>query len=89
MERWNDPGHRVMQLLLGSEDGDFAGLVVVNGSISDVQITLPHVVSEGPGHRMFELRLTTSTLHELRQGSRVASGENDLVEANSISIYRT
>ena len=38
---------------------------------------------------MFELRLTTSPLHELRQGGRVASGETDLVEANSINIYRT
>jgi glycogen operon protein len=38
---------------------------------------------------MFELRLTTSPLHELRQGSVVASGESDLVQANSINIYRT
>ena len=32
MDRWNDPQHRVMQLLLGSDDGTLAGLVVVNGS---------------------------------------------------------
>jgi glycogen debranching enzyme len=63
--------------------------VVVNGSNSDVQITLPRITAEGTPHRMFELRLTTSPLHELRQGSRVASGEKDLLEANSINIYRS
>ena len=89
MERWNDPQHRVMQLLLGSDDGALAGLVVVNGGAADVRITLPTVTAEGTAKRMFELRLTTSPLHELRQGSRVGSGEKDLVEANSISIYRT
>jgi glycogen operon protein len=89
MERWHDPQDRVMQLLLGSDDGTLAGLVVVNGSTSDVQITLPRIIAEGAPHRMFELRLTTSPLHELRQGIRVSSGEKDLVEANSMNIYRT
>ncbi|WP_461189165.1 glycogen debranching protein GlgX [Arthrobacter sp. Z4-13] len=89
MERWNDPQHRVMQLLLGSEDGTLAGLVVVNGSTSDIQITLPRIITGGTPHPKFELRLTTTPQHELRQGSRVASGETDLVEANSINIYRT
>jgi glycogen operon protein len=89
MERWHDPQDRVMQLLLGSEDGTLAGLVVVNGSTSDVEITLPRIIAEVTPHRMFELRLTTSPLHELRQGIRVSSGEKDLVEANSMNIYRT
>jgi glycogen operon protein len=89
MERWNDPQHRVVQLLLGSDDGTLAGLVVVNGNTSDVQITLPRVAAEGADHGQFELRLTTSPLHELRQGIRVSPGEKDLVEANSINIYRT
>jgi glycogen operon protein len=89
MERWNDPQHRVMQLLLGSDDGTLAGLVVVNGSTSDVHITLPRIIAQGTPHTKFELRLTTTPLHELRQGSKVASGEKDLVEANSINIYRT
>lgn len=88
-ERWNDPQHRVVQLLLGSDNGALAGLMVVNGSTSDVQITLPRVTAAGTHQRMFELRLTTSPLHEVRQGGRVASGEKDLVEAQSISIYRT
>ena len=43
----------------------------------------------GTGNRIFELRLTTSGLHDRRQGVRVASGERDVVQANSINIYRT
>jgi glycogen operon protein len=89
MERWNDPQHRVMQLLLGSEDGELEGLVVVNGTGADITITLPRPAAKGTAPRLFELRLTTSALHESRQGGRVASGEKDLLEANSISIYRT
>ncbi|WP_354154782.1 MULTISPECIES: glycogen debranching protein GlgX [unclassified Arthrobacter] len=90
MDQWNDPRHRVMQLLLGSDDGTLAGLVVVNGSTSDVKITLPELKNDdGTPRRIFELRLTTSPLHELRQGVRVTSGETDSIEANSINIYRT
>jgi glycogen operon protein len=88
-ERWNDPHHRVVQLLLGTDDGEFAGLIVVNGGTSDVQITLPEVAAEQAAPRRFELRLTTSPLHEQRQGGVVAAGGTDVAEANSISIYRT
>lgn len=88
MERWNDPANRVVQLLLGSDDGTLAGLVVVNGGAEDVQFTLPAVPADA-SRRMFELRLTTSPLHELRQGIRVASGERDRLEAFAINIYRT
>src|SRR4029453_1274540 len=74
-EQWNDPAHRVVQLLLGSEEGGLEGLVVINGGAEDVKITLPKVSNEkGSGSRMFELRLTTSDLHDIRQGVRVASG---------------
>ncbi|WP_133832716.1 glycogen debranching protein GlgX [Arthrobacter sp. AG258] len=86
-ERWNDPHHRVLQLLLGDDGGALAGLVVVNGGATDVQITLPDLGRAAPS--LFELRLTTSPLHEQRQGIQVASGETDVAEANSISIYRT
>ena len=67
---------------------DLAGRVVVNGGASDVQVTLPRAV-QGSSPRTYELRLTTSPLHKLRQGTEVLSGEKDLVEAQSISIYRT
>lgn len=72
MDRWNDPQHRVVQLLLGSDDGQVDGLVVVNGSAHDIKITLPDVSNDdGTGKRLFELRLTTSELHDRRQGVRL------------------
>ncbi|WP_159632907.1 glycogen debranching protein GlgX [Arthrobacter sp. 8AJ] len=86
-ERWNDPHHRVLQLLLRDDGGDLAGLVVVNGSARDVQVTLPDAGRPAPS--LFELRLTTSPRHKQRQGIQVAAGDIDLAEANSISIYRT
>ena len=90
MERWNDPRNRVVQLLLGSDDGHVAGLIVVNGGPEDIKVTLPQVTNDdGTGKRMFDLRLTTSELHDRRQGARVASGEPDVVQANTINIYRT
>jgi glycogen operon protein len=90
MDRWNDPQHRVVQLLLGSDDGQVDGLVVVNGSANDINITLPAISNDdGTGKRLFELRLTTSELHDRRQGVRVAAGERDVVQSNTISIYRT
>ncbi|MEQ4520166.1 glycogen debranching protein GlgX [Pseudarthrobacter sp. B907] len=88
-DRWQDPGHRVVQLLLGSDDGRVDGLVVVNGGAGDVKVTLPVIPSDdGGGNRLYELRLTTSELHDRRQGVRISSGERDIVQANSISIYR-
>ena len=90
MERWNDPRHRVVQLLLGSDDGQMAGLIVVNGGREDIQVALPQAVNyDGTAKRLFELRLTTSDLHDQRQGFEVASGERDVVQANTINIYRT
>jgi glycogen operon protein len=90
MDQWNDPQHRVVQLLLGSDDGQVDGLVVVNGSAHDIKITLPDVSNDdGTGKRLFELRLTTSELHDRRQGVRVAAGERDVAQSNTISIYRT
>src|SRR6476661_4818621 len=87
-DRWQDPGHRVVQLLLGSDDGRVDGLVVVNGGAEDVKVTLPVIPSDDGGGRLYELRLTTSELHDRRQGVRISSGERDVVQANSISIYR-
>jgi glycogen operon protein len=79
----------VVQLLLGSGDGPVAGLIVVNGGPEDVQVTLPQVADDGTGQRLFDLRLTTSELHDRRQGTQVASGEPDEVQAYTINIYRT
>ena len=91
MDRWNDNGNRVVQLLLGSDDGPVAGLIVVNGGPEDIEVTLPQIASGGDasGKRLFDLRLTTSELHDRRQGTLVASGEPDEVQAYTINIYRT
>lgn len=88
--RWNDPNARSIQLLMGHEDSEIRGLIVVNGSNQDVKMVLPEILSEtGIGKRMFELRFTTSVLHERRKGALVASGERDILQANTINIYRT
>ncbi|PNH83676.1 glycogen debranching protein GlgX [Arthrobacter sp. AFG20] len=90
MERWNDSGNRVVQLLVGSDDGHVAGLIVVNGGPEDIDVTLPQVTNDdGTGKRVFDLRLTTSELHDRRQGALVPSGEPDEVPAYTINIYRT
>jgi glycogen operon protein len=89
-DSWQDHRHRVVQLLLGSDDGELIGLVVVNGGAEDVKVTLPLLSNEdGTGHRLFELRMTTSELNDRRQGVHVSSGERDVVQANTINIYRT
>jgi glycogen operon protein len=89
-DQWNDPNRRVVQLVLSSDDGDPEGLLVVNGGAEDVKITLPTVIkdrsTESP---TFELRMTTSDLHEVRQGVLVSSGERDLLPSYSMSVYRT
>ena len=91
VDRWNDPRHRVMQLLLGSDDGHAGGLVVVNGSADDVKVTLPRLSNDDgtPAPAVRTPADHVAELHDRRQGGRVASGERDLVQANTINIYRT
>ncbi len=90
MEQWNDPQHRVVQLLLGAENGMVAGLVVVNGSSEDITIAVPKVSNDdGVGYRDFELRLATADLQDKRRGTLIEAGGPDLVEGYSISTYRT
>ncbi len=89
-EQWNDPRHRLVQLLLGAENGMVGGLVVINGGAEDIKITLPEVLNDaGDASRTFELRLTTADSHEQRQGTTVQAGGMDLAEGYSINIYRT
>ncbi|MBT8163120.1 MULTISPECIES: glycogen debranching protein GlgX [Arthrobacter] len=88
--KWNDPSVRILQLLASSEGGAFRGLLVINGHKDDKKIVLPKLIAEsGAGHRMFELRLTTSELNDRRQGALVAAGEREIVQGNTINIYRT
>ncbi|MFJ3959061.1 glycogen debranching protein GlgX [Arthrobacter sp. NPDC090010] len=91
-EDWNNPEQRLVQLLLGSRKGRIDGLVVINGGAADVEITLPRLeelgVTGANAERSFELRLSTSLIHEERRGTRRAEGEKDLVDAFSMNIYR-
>jgi glycogen operon protein len=88
--RWNDPSLRVVQLLLSSEGGAYRGLVVINGKKDDQKVVLPKLLADsGAGHRMFELRLTTSELNDRRQGALVAAGEREIIQGNTLNIYRT
>lgn len=88
--RWHDPSLRIVQLLMSSEGGAFRGLIVINGNRDDQKIVIPKLIAEsGAGSRMFELRLTTSELNDRRQGALVAAGEREVVQGNTINIYRT
>ncbi|WP_306869098.1 glycogen debranching protein GlgX [Arthrobacter bambusae] len=88
--RWHDPSLRIVQLLVSSEGGVYRGLIVINGNKDDHKVVLPKLVAEsGTGSRMFELRLTTSELNDRRQGALVAAGEREVVQGNTINIYRT
>ncbi|MEV8151033.1 glycogen debranching protein GlgX [Arthrobacter sp. NPDC080073] len=89
-DRWHDPSRRIVQLLVSSEGGAYRGLIVINGNKDDKKIVLPKLLAEsGTGSRMFELRLTTSELNDRRQGALVAAGEREIVQGNTINVYRT
>ncbi|WP_184740849.1 glycogen debranching protein GlgX [Arthrobacter sp. AZCC_0090] len=88
--RWHDPSLRIVQLLMSSEGGAYRGLIVINGNKDDKKIVLPKLIAEsGAGGRMFELRMTTSELNDRRQGALVAAGEREVVQGNTINVYRT
>ena len=91
---WHDPGCRVLQLLIGSGQGERAGLMVINGGQETEQIVLPSRatlddagVTANEGH-WYELVFATADPEERRTGARLAPGEQDHIEGNSISVYR-
>jgi glycogen debranching enzyme len=87
--RWSDPSLRLVQLLMGSEGGGLSGLIVLNGHKDDVKIVLPKLgPAAGGATPRFELRLTTSELNDRRRGALVAAGEKDIIQGNTINIYR-
>ncbi|MEE1622023.1 glycogen debranching protein GlgX [Zafaria sp. J156] len=93
-EEWNNPDTRVVQLLLGSLSGKIDGLVVFNGGVEDVSVTMPTRLSlrdfRGNDRPLsgFELRFSTAPAAERRRGAVLHPGESDLIEANSVAVFR-
>nr|WP_231713474.1 glycogen debranching protein GlgX [Arthrobacter sp. zg-Y769] len=100
-EQWGDPSNRVVQVLTGSGDGSLNGLIVLNGTLSDVDIRLPdspavRSAAAGTGTTAFgdtavpgeSYELVFSTASEEDRGRLLPPGTTDTVPANSISLYR-
>ncbi|WP_369047346.1 glycogen debranching protein GlgX [Sinomonas sp. P10A9] len=89
-DRWQDPRERLLQFLLGSKDGYLDGLVVINGGPQRLDLAFPSVPTErGVEHEMaFELRYSTARQAEHRIGTVFASGQDDVAEPYSVTIYR-
>ena len=92
-EKWEDPGNRVLQLVIAAANGELAGLVVLNGHLEDRQIVLPDAAALrssgadiGPGRRYEPLFSTASSAD--RRGSRMAGGDRDRIPANSLAAYK-
>ncbi|GAB3272751.1 glycogen debranching protein [Arthrobacter pigmenti] len=66
VDQWSDPANRVVQLLLGSLDGVLDGLMVINGSGGDAQVSLPSGASladagmDGAGAQEYVLQFSTA-----------------------------
>ncbi|GAB3271683.1 glycogen debranching protein GlgX [Sinomonas notoginsengisoli] len=84
-DRWQDPRERLLQFLLGSKAGYLDGLVVINGGPEKLDVTFPEAKGRG---MEFELRYSTATQTEHRIGTVFASGEAEVAEPYSVSIYR-
>ncbi|MFC7401977.1 glycogen debranching protein GlgX [Citricoccus sp. GCM10030269] len=93
-ENWGDSQCRLLQLLIGVPGGRGTGLIVVNGSLEPTPFQLP-VADElrgisdehGVALRSFSLLLSTSQHGELRRGAVFSPGNQDTIEASSITLY--
>ncbi len=90
-EQWGSD--RVVQLLLGSPDGILDGLIVINGSLRDIDVVLPPPsalrefgLSEDDV-LLFDRRFSTAA-HDSRRGTVTAGGHCDHVGANTVTVYR-
>ena len=94
LDRWHDPNSRVVQLLVGSRNGMMRGLLVLNGSLQDTEITLPDARTlEGSGavrdeNHSYVLQLSTAANEQGNTGAQLRGGEKDFLPANSVSLYR-
>ncbi|MCZ2404148.1 glycogen debranching protein GlgX [Paenarthrobacter sp. Z7-10] len=88
-EQWADPATRVLQMQMGSPTGVLDGLVVINAAVQDLKVVLPGAADDGGTTRRYELRFSTAQDYRHRRGIELLAGDKDLVEANSISVYRS
>lgn len=92
IDAWNDPNTRVVQVILGSPNGAVDGMIVINGSLSDVEVTLPDEVAlESSGafernSKEFDLLLATADRVPAQQTFR--GGDAVDLPANSIQVFR-
>ncbi|WP_309080833.1 glycogen debranching protein GlgX [Zhihengliuella sp.] len=93
-EEWVDPGTRVMQLLIGSPEGRLDGLVVFNGTLEPVELTLPHgeelreFIGRDEDDLRFDLRFSTDPDDRPRRGTVLGAGAAHTVAANSVAVFR-
>nr|MBW4095068.1 glycogen debranching enzyme GlgX [Acidobacteriota bacterium] len=85
VDQWRDPAQRVVTVRFGSAGGLLDGLVVINGSSQDIDVTMPH--AEDP--RSFELRMSTADVVPPAKGLQWESGSTATVPGLSISIFRS
>nr|WP_233120988.1 glycogen debranching protein GlgX [Tersicoccus sp. Bi-70] len=95
-QEWTNPHVRVLQLLLGSPEGQIDGLLVINGSANASHVTMPDVgfartdVDE-PDERPrngFVLRLSTDPETDHRKDDHWASDEVFTAPAQSVTVFR-
>ncbi len=88
---WEDPRTRTVQFLLGSTGGTVSGLVVVNGSLREAQITLPSAPQgqDAAQPRWFSAVFDSADPEsDLLAGARLLSGDPDTLAPDSLRIYR-
>jgi glycogen debranching enzyme len=95
VEQWDDPGTRLVQMLIGSQTGNVDGLVVVNGGLGPAKIRMPRpdALRDLPepgdaGEVLFERRYSTSAAGRRLKGTVLGAGAAEEVEGSSTTIYR-
>ncbi len=84
---------RVVQLLLGSPNGILDGLIVINGGLKNVDVVLPHPAAlrefglSEDDVLLFDRRFSTAVT-DARRGRVTEGGQQDHVEANTVTVYR-
>ncbi|MCU1573537.1 MAG: isoamylase [Micrococcaceae bacterium] len=87
-EQWRAPDNRVLQLRMGSAKGVLDGLIVINASLTDVDVVLPADASSERAGDTYRLQLTTASNYEKVRGTEARAGSKHRVPANSVNVFR-